>query len=195
MNGRLSSLEARRVFVAFLVTGAIVALQIMNATRVSGDEGQPASSVPAGAIVTPMSLTTVSGLVVAIGDELVAVRQSDRQSPVSFPAASETVIIRDGLAVHLSELRPNDKVRMTIDAISGRFLQVQADPAPPGWTQRLNVLGPIAAVALLVSILLLVFRRLGSVPAERARQSGRGSIERLYPAVGPFSRPNRPCGA
>ena len=197
MIARFSSFETRRWLVALTLAAGLVVLQIVHAARVTGSEAAPAPAAPIGpAPATPALLVDASGVVVAVGGGLLAVRERTDAAPVAFAAGTDTLVTRDGASTDLDALRPGDTVRMTVDGRAGRVLQVRADAAPMGWTERLAALGPIAAIALVLAGALLVARLRGFGQAFAVPSIGR----RLAPLSRPFnaplvSRTRRTCGA
>lgn len=194
MKAPFSSFETRRWVIACALAVLMVALQIGHAARVSGT-GDPPAPAPVAGFVTTVSLARVEGTVAAVGEGLLAVRESGSADPVAFPAGADALVTRDGVAVDLPALRAGDAVRMTIDASTGRLLQLEADPSPRGWTDRVTVLGPGAAVFLLLASLLLVARLRGVDRVARFPIRVFAPLRDRLSSGGALSHPNRPCDA
>lgn len=161
--GTLStSFEFRRWVLTASLTLLVVSLQVAHAARASNEGGADGSGggVAVGArMAVPVIPVQVSGTVVAAGDGLLGVHEAHAVAPVSFTLGGDALLIRDGAAAEVDDLRAGDHVRMTVDGRTGRILQLRADPVAAGWRTRLDTLGPLAALALVASLGFLAARR------------------------------------
>lgn len=198
MNARFSSFESRRWLLACVIAAVLVGAQVVHAARVTGSEMAPTTAVATTAGVTPAALVEVAGSVVAVADDHLVLRETGGSAPVAFPTGTGTVLVRDGTTVGLSSLRSDDAIRMTVDAATGRVLHLTAVPGPEGPLERLAVLGPAAALGLVVAAVVLVARLRGVTRAFRSPvMAGRRLFSATQPLapLAPVSGPNRPCGA
>ena len=198
---RFTSFETRRWVVACALAAALLTLQVLHASGVTGNAAAP-GMVPVAAprTATPAVLVTVAGTVVAVSDQLLGVQETGGTQPVSFVIDVDTLVTRDGNADGASSVRPGDNVTMTVDGSTGRILELRADPAPTGWRERVAAAGPVAALALVVAAALLVARIRGIRPltAPPALLRLRSSLRGWSPAAGGNSavrRQHRPCRA
>jgi hypothetical protein len=163
MVSSFASFEFRRWVVACCLTVLVISLQVVQAARATGGGGAAARPDDPAPGETPAAvaalLVPVDGTVVAAGDGLLGVQEARTSAAVSFMLGSETLLTRDGAAAAVDDLRTGDRVRMTVDGRTGRILQLRATGAPGGWAERLDTLGPIAALALILTVGLLAARR------------------------------------
>lgn len=203
----VSSFEFRRWVVACCLTVLVVSLQVVQAVRatdgdtaaVRADDSAPGEA--AAAVAAP--LVPVGGTIVAVGDGLLGVQEASTSTAVSFMLGAETLLTRDGEAAAVDDLRAGDRVRMTVDGRTGQILQLRADAAGGAWTKRLDTLGPIAALAWIVTVGILVARyRASNRPVRRPHpvdapvasvQTSLTRFGRGHPT--PFRDQNRACRA
>ncbi len=202
MTLRSSSIDTRRWLAAGVCTVLLLSLQILYVAHLG--DGASATSREQLPIheMTPAVLVTVDATIVSVGDTFLGVRETPHGQPVSFTIGDGALMSRKGRTVHIADLRLYDRVQMTVDARTGHVLGLRADPAPRSWLLRLDTVGPLAAVALLVATVFLVVRSRrdpsirtltpATVPAMLSAIRGRVAPPRLI-ATGP--RHNRPCGA
>lgn len=207
MVSLFASFEFRRWVIACGLTVLLVSLQVIHAARATdggasmvGAEGRKTAAAPA---MTAALLVEVSGAVVAAGDGLLGVHEANAAAPVSFLLSSQTLLTRDGNAVAVDDLRVGDRVRMTVDGRTGRVLQLRADAAGAGWTERLDTLGPIAALAWIITVGILVARYWASHRLVRRPLLVDAPVASLQTALtrfgrgqlAPSRREDRPCRA
>ena len=206
MVSLFSTFEFRRWLVATLLTLVAVSFQVVHAARAT-DGGAVASGAtrapaPAQAAV-PVLPVDVRGTIVASRDGLLGVHEDGATAPVSFPLDDRALLVRDGGAAAIDDLRAGDLVRMTIDGQTGRVLQLQAAPADGTWRDRLDTAGPLAVIALVVALGLLAWRRWApvssaarSLRAEAASTPLRTALAR-FGATRPATmrQPGGPLGA
>lgn len=206
MVSLFSTFEFRRWLVATLLTLLAVSFQVVHAARAtdSGAVASGATRAPAPAqAAVPVLPVDVRGTIVASRDGLLGIHEDGATAPVSFPLDDRALLVRDGSAAAIDDLRTGDVVRMTIDGQTGRVLQLRAAPADGRWRDQLDTAGPLAAVALVVALGLLARRRwapVSSVPrslrAEAASTPLRTALARFGAArPGAMRHPGRPLGA
>ncbi len=206
MIARSTSFETRRWIAAGAVAALVIALQIVQAARVTGvaatDRALVATAGPAPAVpATPALLVSVSGSVVGVGDGLLGVQQTGAAGPVSFMIGADTLVTRDGRTAPISSLRPGDALAMTVDGQTGRVLQLRAEAASASWVERVGAVGPLAAVALVIAAALLLARHRGTAWAVLPAPSTRRLLASLHPRTAPrgigFARTRQhpPCRA
>lgn len=192
MVSPFTTFEFRRWVVAGVLTLFAVSLQVAHAARATDGDAGAAGSAPgaaaAGRSVVPILPVEVDGTVVVSGDGLLGVQEATAPAPVSFTLDDGALLIRDDGAANVGDLRAGDRVRMTVDGGTGRILQMRADPAAAGWGGRLDTLGPLAAMALVIALGLLAGRRWA--PRRPVRSSPTTAVPAASPgtALTPFGR-------
>ncbi|HET7092121.1 MAG TPA: hypothetical protein VFI22_01555 [Thermomicrobiales bacterium] len=107
------------------------------------------------AFSAPAPEASVSGQIVALATGQIAVLEDGGDSPVAFNVASGATFTRGGYNAVFEELRPGDRIEMTVDGATGTLLRASVEPgsggigAPSGEAALLAALGLIGAGCLL----------------------------------------------
>lgn len=163
MVSSFASFEFRRWLVAGCLTLLFVSLQVAHAARAidggASATGSEYAARPGERAAVAAILVDIDGTVVSVSDGLLGVRESRAPAPVAFMLDEGTLLTRAGKAAAVGDLRVGDRVRMRVDGRTGAILQVRAEAAEGAWRERLATLGPLAALALVVTLGVLAARR------------------------------------
>lgn len=117
------------------------------------------SGLPQAAAAKP---ATIAGTLIERDGSRLVVREIGNDRPVAYTLDGRTALVRSGRIAAPADLRPDDRVQLTVDPQSAKLLRLEADPAPiapaaeRGWTQGL---GWIAALGLIAAAAVLFARR------------------------------------
>lgn len=152
MRAYRSENPLRRLWLAAAAAVVALTLPAFGALRAGAADEGAVGRFPAPPAATVVSVT---GTVVALADGYLALQEDGGAGPVAFPATEASVFTRGGYNAVLDELRPGDRVRMTIDPATGAVLRADVEPAafalgaPSGELALLATVGLIGAGALL----------------------------------------------
>jgi hypothetical protein len=120
----------------------------------------------------------VEGTIVGAADGIVALVERGAESPVAFAVGENAVLIRDGQAIPLDELRSGDTVWMTINGLTGDVLHLEATPAAGPAFRVSGMAALLAALGLIAGATALASRNIDRLPALPTRVA----MPRLLPA-------------
>lgn len=146
------------------------------ASPAASPEASPAAS-PAVAQGAPSGPAAVTGTVAEAGGGQVVVGDGAGGATTAYRVEGGVPVFRAGQAADLGEIVAGDRVRLTVDPVSGRVARLDADPAPArpatqadrsdraGWLRWLVPAGVLATLGLA-----------GLLFARRRRQSQRRRV-------------------
>jgi hypothetical protein len=165
-----------------LWTAAVAALALV--APVAGARAADDSSTPP----TPAGVGAISGQVVALATGQIAVQEDGGDGPVAFQVAPNATFTRGGYNAVFEELRPGDRIEMTVDGATGTLLRATVEPAggigaPSGEAALLAAIGLIGA-----GCLLAIRLRSGAVSVPEGR-GGTGSWFDRLPSLDAHQAP------
>jgi hypothetical protein len=166
-----------------LLTAAVAALaSIAPVAGAKAAEAAPASASSAAVVSAPAqaSVTSVSGKIVALATDQIAVLEDGGDGPVAFTVADDATFTRDGYNAVFEELRPGDRIEMTVDGATGTLLRAAVTPASGGLGAPSGEAALLAAIGLIGAGGLLAIRlRTGAVAASDGRLASASLLDRL----------------
>lgn len=176
MGSLFASFEFRRWALACSLTLLVLSLQVVQAARATQGVSERPDPDPSSRAVVAALLVPVEGTVVAAGEGLLGVHETGAAFPVSFMMGTGAFLTRDAQTATRADLRAGDRVRMTVDGRTGQIIELRASGQNGGWVDRLDTLGPLAAIAWIVAAVVLTarWRRAGQTARRslRVRPSG-----------------------
>jgi hypothetical protein len=165
-----------RTLVAIIITAMLASALTV---RWSAASATSYVALPAGfnAAVTTVPVS-IEGTLVGASDGLVAIVETGAETPVAFPIAETSQMVRQGQNVPLDALRAGDRVRMTIDGLTGNVLRLNAEPVTATPFQVPGTAALMAAIGLIGGATALAIRNIERLPTV----SSRVATTRLLPA-------------
>ena len=164
-----------------LWTAAVAALALV--APVAGAKAADAAAVSiAGVVVAPTqtNVTSVSGQIVALATGQIAVLEDGGDGPVAFNVADGAPLTRAGYNAVFEELRPGDRIEMTVDGATGTMLRASVEPASGGIGAPSGEAALLAAIGLIGAGGLLAIRlRAGAVTTSDGRVASASLRDRL----------------
>lgn len=159
-----------------LWTAVIAALALV--APVGG--ARAATMAPTAAFPTQGNLTTITGRIVALATGQIAVEEDGGDGPVAFHVASDANFTRDGYNAVYEELRPGDRIEMTVDGATGTVVGAAVEPASGGIGAPSGELALLAAIGLIGAGSLLAIRlRSGAVALPEGRVASTSWLDRM----------------
>ena len=160
----LPSLPILSLATAACVLFAVAAFILAASPRPVNAESGAASDTYAAFAVNPTDVV-IAGTVVGVGDGLLGVQEVDGAAPVAFPLAQGAALSRDGRPVSLLQLRPGDRVQLTVNYAAGEAVVVAATAATGSWFQPTSGHAALAALGLIAATGLLILRERSAAKA------------------------------
>ncbi|HEU0114834.1 MAG TPA: hypothetical protein VFQ80_09155 [Thermomicrobiales bacterium] len=164
----------------FLWIAAVAALALLAPIAGGHAAAATTTAVAAFPAPAPTAVTSVSGRIVALATGQIAVLEDGGDGPVAFNVADSATFTRGGYNAVFEELRPGDRIEMTVDGATGTVLRASVAPgaggigAPSGEAALLAALGLIGA-----GCLLAIRLRSGALTTANGRVASTSWIERL----------------
>ncbi len=159
---------------------AAVAALALVAPAAGARAAENSTMAPAVTAAAPTQLDgTISGQVVALATGQIAVQEDGGDGPVAFHVAPDATFTRGGYNAVFEELRPGDRIEMTIDGATGTLLRASVEPAggigaPSGEAALLAAIGLIGA-----GCLLAIRLRSGAVALPEGRVAPAAWLDRM----------------